>query len=322
MPAKMKVAAVQMNHKPGDKEYNQAVIQKMSVAAAKDDVSLIAFPEMCITGYWHVRNLSKEDVENLAEPIPGPSTKFLQKLAQEHSLGIGAGLIEKDTTDDKLYNSYVVALPDGSIHVARKLHCFISPHMASGSEYCVFDTPFGWRAAVLICYDNNVVENARCCAVQGAQVLISPHQTGGCTSRSPGVMGAIDVQLWEGRDDKDTAERLKQECKLKGRDWVMRWLPSRAHDNGMFLIFANGVGRDDNEVRTGHAMILDCYGRVLAESDVVQDDMVVATLDQDVLALSSGQRWLSVRRPQLYGALTEETKGGLDTRKGRGGVPQ
>ena len=46
----------------------------------------------------------------------------------------------------------------------------------------------------------------------------------------------------------------------------MRWLPSRAHDNGLFLIFSNGVGADDDEVRTGNAMILDPYGRILAES--------------------------------------------------------
>ena len=46
----------------------------------------------------------------------------------------------------------------------------------------------------------------------------------------------------------------------------MRWLPSRAHDNGLFLIFSNGVGVDDDEIRTGNAMILDPYGRILAET--------------------------------------------------------
>ena len=46
----------------------------------------------------------------------------------------------------------------------------------------------------------------------------------------------------------------------------MRWLPSRAHDNGLFLVFSNGVGVDDDEIRTGNAMILDPYGRILAET--------------------------------------------------------
>jgi predicted amidohydrolase len=45
----------------------------------------------------------------------------------------------------------------------------------------------------------------------------------------------------------------------------MRWLPARAHDNGLFLLFSNGVGADDDEVRTGNAMILDPYGRIIVK---------------------------------------------------------
>jgi len=44
----------------------------------------------------------------------------------------------------------------------------------------------------------------------------------------------------------------------------MRWLPSRAHDNGMLLLFSNGIGPDDDEIRTGNAMVLDPYGDVIA----------------------------------------------------------
>ena len=46
------------------------------------------------------------------------------------------------------------------------------------------------------------------------------------------------------------------------RAMLMRWLPARAHDNGLFLVFANGIGVDDDEIRTGNSMILDPYGRV------------------------------------------------------------
>ena len=83
----------------------------------------------------------------------------------------------------------------------------------------------------------------------------------------------------------------------------MRWLPARAHDNGMFLLFSNGVGLDDDEVRTGNAMILDPYGEILAESKAIEDDMVVADLDASLLPTSSGRRWLRARRPELYGHL-------------------
>ena len=69
----------------------------------------------------------------------------------------------------------------------------------------------------------------------------------------------------------------------KGRGWLMRWLPSRAHDNGIFVVFSNGVGVDDDEVRTGNAMIIDPYGRILAETWKADDDMVVADLDASLL---------------------------------------
>ena len=71
----------------------------------------------------------------------------------------------------------------------------------------------------------------------------------------------------------------------------MRWLPSRAHDNGMFLLFSNGIGPDDDEIRTGNAMVLDPYGEVIAESRALGDDMVVADLDASLLPTSSGRRW-------------------------------
>jgi predicted amidohydrolase len=67
----------------------------------------------------------------------------------------------------------------------------------------------------------------------------------------------------------------------------MRWLPSRAHDNGMFLVFSNGVGVDDDEIRTGHSMILDPYGSVLAETGKAGDDMVIADLDPELLEKST-----------------------------------
>lgn len=86
----------------------------------------------------------------------------------------------------------------------------------------------------------------------------------------------------------------------------MRWLPARAHDNGMFVIFSNGVGRDDDEVRTGNAMVLDPYGRILAETWAAADQIVLADLDLDVdlVPLSTGRRWLAGRRPELYETLT------------------
>ena len=117
-------------------------------------------------------------------------------------------------------------------------------------------------------------------------------------------MGLIDVSLWRRRDEDP--EAIEAEFRgPKGREWLMRWLPSRAHDNGLFILFSNGVGEDDGEVRTGNAMILDPYGRVLAETWRARDELVVADLDLGLLPLCTGRRWIRGRRPELYGLLSE-----------------
>jgi predicted amidohydrolase len=302
----IRVASVQFQHLPGERAANLERVRSFVEEAARRGVGLIAFPEMCITGYWHVRNLSRAEVEALAEPVPGgPSTEQLLALSRQHDMTIGAGLIER-ARDGSLYNSYVVAMPDGRTACHRKLHAFEGPHMKSGDAYTVFDIPQGSRVGVLICYDNNIVENARITALMGAEILLAPHQTGGCRSRSPRAMGAIDPALWERRREDPAA--IEAELRgPKGRGWLMRWLPARAHDNGMFLIFSNGVGVDDDEVRTGNAMILDPYGEILVETGKADDDMVIADLDAEVLPTSSGRRWLAARRPELYAPLSVPT---------------
>lgn len=69
--------------------------------------------------------------------------------------------------------------------------------------------------------------------------------------------------------------------------------------------FSNGVGRGEEEVRTGNAMILDLYGCIVAESTAIEDGMIVADLDLSLVPGSSGQRWMTGRRPELYSLLTD-----------------
>src|SRR5256884_7759590 len=292
------VATVQFQHAAGDRVYNLGRIRHFVTEAARARVEMIAFPEMCLTGYWHVRRLSRAAFEALAEPVPdGPSTRDLLDLSRQHGMTIGAGLLER-APDGGVYNAYVVAIPDGSGAVHRKLHVFEHPNMGAGSRYTVFDTPPGCRVSVLICYDNNIVENARATALLGAEILLAPHQTGGCNSLSPRGMKPIDPAIWA-RRHTDPAACEAELCGPKGRGWLMRWLPSRAHDNGMFLLFSNGIGPDDDEIRTGNAMVLDPYGDVIAETRAFGDDMVVADLDASLLPTSSGRSWHLTRRHTL-----------------------
>src|SRR6201994_37182 len=311
---RLRVASVQMQHRDGDKEANFATIEKFTAEAAAHNAQLVVFPECCVTGYWFIRNLSLPQLAALAEPIPdGPSTKRLRELARRYSITIGAGWVES-AADGAFHNTYVAALPDGTIHFHRKIQSFEHAAIRSGDRYTVFDLPGGLRAGILICYDNNIIENARLTALAGADVLIAPHQTGGVGGKDPHRMGLIDSALWANRHTDP--EAIRREFRGdKGRGWLMRWLPSRAHDNGLFLIFSNGVGVDDDEIRTGNAMILDPYGRILAETWQAADAMVVADLDGSLLENATGRRWIRARRPELYGPLAVPTGNERNTRE-------
>ena len=85
----------------------------------------------------------------------------------------------------------------------------------------------------------------------------------------------------------------------------------------MFVVFSNGVGEDTGEVRTGNAMIIDPYGRILQETWAAGDEMVVADLDLELLPMSQGRRWLKVRRPELYGVLAQPQPYTVSTREAR-----
>ena len=302
----VRVASVQMESAPGDKDANFRKVERLTGAAAERGASMVLFPECCLTGYWFLRRLTVPQLRDLAEPVPeGPSGTRLLDLALKHHVTVGAGLVEA-AGGDVFHNSFAVAMPDGRLVRHRKLHAFEHPAIHAGTEHTVFDTPHGFRAALLICYDNNIVENVRIAALRGAEVLLAPHQTGGCRTTNPHLMGLIERRVWDERHTNPGA--IERELRgEKGRGWLMRWLPSRAHDNGLFLVFSNGVGVDDDEIRTGNAMILDPYGRVLAETWKAGDDLVVADLDASLLEKSTGRLWIQARRPELYRELTVPT---------------
>ncbi|MFI6031968.1 nitrilase family protein [Amycolatopsis magusensis] len=314
MTTVVKVAAVQFEHRADDKQYNLERVTHFASEAAAAGARLVVCPEMCLVGYWHLRRHRPEALHALAEPVDGPSVSAVRSLATRLGIGVGAGFLESD--GGRLFNSYAVCLPDGTVHVHRKLHAFEHEAISSGDRFTVFDTPWGVRMAILICWDNNLVENVRACALDGATVLIAPHQTGGTASRSPHGMRPIPLTYWENRDT-DPAAVEREFRGPNGREWLMRWLPARAHDNGLFLVFSNGVGRDDDEVRTGNAMVLDPYGRILAETWAAGDRLVLADLDLGLVPLSTGRRWLAGRRPELYGSLTRHRGDERDPRTAR-----
>lgn len=82
-------------------------------------------------------------------------------------------------------------------------------------------------------------------------------------------------------------------------------------------MFSNGGGRDDDEVRTGNAMILDRYGDTLTETWAARDQLVVADLEPGLGEKSTGGRWIQSRRPELYKTLAQPTGKEKSTREVR-----
>jgi predicted amidohydrolase len=313
-PTDLRASVVQFEAVPGDKHHNLATVRRLAGVAAEAGSRLVAFPEMCLIAYWHLTTTTAAHLHRLAEPRDGFLVHSLQTMAAELDIAIGAGFLE--VAGDRLYNSYAVCFPDGSVHIHRKLHAFEHEAISSGDDFTVFDTPWGVRMAVLICWDNNLVENVRAVALLGAKVLIAPHQTGGTNSRSPHGMKVIPAALWHNRAADPAALREAVDGP-DGRGWLMRWLPARAHDNGIFVLFSNGIGVDGDQIRTGNAMILDPYGRIVAETPAPEEAVVTADLDLRLLPLSTGRRWLLGRRPELYDLLTRPSGAERDARAAR-----
>src|SRR5258705_9196809 len=199
---KIKIATAQFENKSGDKIYNLNVIDKLSKMAADDGADAVAFHECSITGYSFARHLSKEQMLELAEFVPeGASTKRLIEISQKHDIAILAGFFEKDK-EDNLYKAYVCVDKNGLIAKHRKLHPFINPHLTPGDRYCVFEL-LGWKCGILICYDNNIIENVRATNLLGADIIFMPHVTMCTPSPRPGA-GFIDPGLWKNRDNDPT----------------------------------------------------------------------------------------------------------------------
>ncbi|MBI1767252.1 MAG: nitrilase [Bacteroidetes bacterium] len=294
---RLKISSAQFEHRSGDKDYNLSVIEELSKRASQEGSNVTAFHECSITGYTFARRLSKDQMLDLAELIPeGKSILRLREIATKYNITVLAGLFEKDGNDN-LFKAYVCVDKNGLVAKFRKLHPFINPYLTAGHEYCVFEI-HGWKCGILICYDNNIIENVRATALLGADIIFMPHVTMCTPSTRPGA-GFVDPKLWENRDSDPTSLRLEFDG-MKGRGWLMKWLPARAYDNGVYVVFSNPIGMDDDQLKNGCSMIIDPFGDVIAECRSFDDSYATATIVSEKLTQSGGYRYKKARRPGLY----------------------
>lgn len=299
----LKIATVQFEHNSLDKEYNLEVIDSTCEKAAKAGVDVVSFHECCISGYTIAKSLSKEEILDLAEPLPdGQSIKTLIRIAGKYGVTLLAGLFEKDNSEN-IYNSYACVNKDGLVASHRKLHPFIHPDLTSGNEYRVFEIE-GWTCGILICYDNNIIENVRATNLLGADIIFMPHVTMCTPSTRPGA-GFVDPKLWENRDIDPTSLRIEFDG-MKGRQWLMKWLPARAYDNAAYVVFSNPIGMDADQLKNGCSMVIDPFGDIIAECRKLDDDFAIATITQQKLTDAGGYRYKKARKPELYGEIISQ----------------
>jgi predicted amidohydrolase len=169
-PRNVKVASV--NHRPRSLKSAQENLESFAkyideAGAAKADI--ICLPEaMTLIGRG-------ANYLGSAEPIPGPSTEFLGKLAAKHKTYIVAGLLERD--GKAAYNTSVLIDRDGKLVGRYRKICLPRSEydggLAPGSEYPVFETDFG-KVAMMICWDVAYPEIARELAHRGAEMILMP----------------------------------------------------------------------------------------------------------------------------------------------------
>ncbi|GAH26202.1 unnamed protein product [marine sediment metagenome] len=164
----MRIGFFQFKPEFARKTRNVEYIQK---ALAGTESDLIVLPELSTSGYLFT---SRDEVEEAAETLDGPSVGVLQGTAREMGIHIILGLPE--WTEEGIYNSAVLIRPDGSVGIYRKVHLFNEEKLyfkAGNLGFPVFEIK-GVRVGLLVCFDHMFPEAARTLALQGVQIICHP----------------------------------------------------------------------------------------------------------------------------------------------------
>ncbi len=163
----MKIGYFQWNPEFGNPEKNRELMADRLKAAEAD---IIVLPELSTSGYLFS---NREEVENLSETIPGPSTDMFSALAQKTGTNFIFGIPEKSA--EGIYNSAVLVGSEGVKGVYRKVHLFFheKEYFLQGDSFPLFEIG-GVKIGILVCFDHMFAEAARTLALQGAQVICHP----------------------------------------------------------------------------------------------------------------------------------------------------
>jgi N-carbamoylputrescine amidase len=282
-----RVGLVQMSCSTNPQENLEKALARIREAAGRG-AQVVCLQELFRSQYFCREE--KAELFDLAEPIPGPSTEAISKLAKELKVAVIASLFEK-RAQGLYHNTAAILDADGSIEgLYRKMHIPDDPlfyekfYFTPGDTgFLNFDTQFG-RIGTLVCWDQWYPEGARLSSLQGASALFYPTAIG-WHPHEKAQYGAAQLDAWR------TIQR------------------AHAIANGIYVCAVNRVGFEGTPESGlefwGSSFIADPFGQVIAEASTDKEEILVAEIDprrQDEVR----RNWpfLRDRRIDAYGAIT------------------
>ncbi len=225
----------------------------------------------------------------LAEPIPGPTTRRMSELAVELGIEISASIFERRAAGVYHNTTALIGRNGNLVARYRKMHIpddprfyekfYFTPGDAGEPGWQAPETAHG-RVGLLVCWDQWFPEAARLTALRGAQVLLYPTAIGYADEESPDER-ARQREAWQ------TVQR------------------AHAITNGVFVAAVNRVGVEGELTFWGSSFVVDPGGRIIAEAPADGDHVAVVDCDLRLIdEARQGWPFLRDRRTDAYGGLT------------------
>jgi predicted amidohydrolase len=270
MKEKIKLALAQISSRRENKKENLQKIEEFTMKAKEQAADLVIFPELSLTGY-----VVHDQIYELAEVIPGPSTKKIEELAKKTGAHIIFGMPElSEKTKATIFNTAVFVGPNGFIGKYRKM--YLPTHSVfeekryfrTGYQTAAFNTSVG-NIGLFICYDIFFPEVCRLTRLKGAQLLV-------CISASPAVR----------------------------RSYFEILTAARAVENTAFLAYVNLVGVEDGLQFWGGSRVVSPTGDLMAKAKYDEEDLVFCEVDyRDLRPVETFIPTLRDLRPELFDEL-------------------
>jgi predicted amidohydrolase len=272
---KIKIALAQISAKRENKRENLRKIEEYTKKAQKQGANLVVFPELALTGY-----VVRDQIYELAETIPGPSTRVVEEIARKTGVHIIFGMPELiGIAKATIFNTAVLVGTNGIIGKYRKM--YLPTHSTfeekryfrAGYQTTSFQTLVG-TIGLCVCYDLFFPEVCRLTRLKGAQLIVA-------ISASPAIR-------------KNYFEILTT---------------ARALENTAFLAYVNLVGVEDGLQFWGGSRLVSPTGEILAKARLNDEDLITQEIDYD--DIRPAEAFIPVLkdiRPELFEELEKQSR--------------